>query len=271
MKDLIRKYLPVGSLIFGMVIFITTMPAFAAASASATRDITTLTLAPGDSTNVTIIITNDIDQALSLHENIPSGWSLTRVSDDASSYKSSTNEWVWFAVPAGGTKIVIYNLTVPGGAAGGDYTISGTISNASGVNDISGSGRIAVLSTASTVTSTATATTTGTSTATATTTGTSMATSTTTSIVTTGGGSSNINLPAYTSTGTAIRTATATATPVAEETEGQATTARVTETSEETAKPISAPAAKTPGFGAFITVFAISMLVFNIRNHKNRR
>jgi hypothetical protein len=144
MKELIRKYLPVltGSLI--LVMLITTIPAFAAASASATRDIQTITLAPGASTNVTVTITNVVSQALSLHEIIPSGWTLTRVSDDANSYKSSTNEWVWFSVSAGATKTVIYSLTVPSNATLGEYNITGTISNASATFDVSGESMITV-------------------------------------------------------------------------------------------------------------------------------
>jgi len=104
-------------------------------SASAVRDIEKQTLAPGESTNVTVIITNNVSQPLSLDEDIPEGWSLTRVSDDADAYKPSTNEWVWFSVGAGETKTVIYRLTVPDNASEGDYSIVGRISNASGVID----------------------------------------------------------------------------------------------------------------------------------------
>ena len=104
-------------------------------SASATRDIEKQTLAPGKSTNIAVTISNNVTQALSLAEDIPAGWSLTRVSDDADQFKPSTNEWVWFSVGAGVTKTVIYSLTVPGGATAGDYSITGTISNASGVID----------------------------------------------------------------------------------------------------------------------------------------
>ena len=113
-----------------------TVPVFSqSATAIAIRDIDKQTLAPGESTNVTVTITNNVAQSLSLDEDIPEGWSLTRVSDDANAYKPSTNEWVWFSVGAGETKTVIYRLTVPDNASEGDYSIVGRISNASGVID----------------------------------------------------------------------------------------------------------------------------------------
>ena len=113
-----------------------TVPVFSqSATAIAIRDIEKQTLAPGGSTNVTVTITNNVAQPLSLDEDIPEGWSLTRVSDDADAYKPSTNEWVWFSVGAGETKTVIYRLTVPDNASEGDYSIVGRISNASGVID----------------------------------------------------------------------------------------------------------------------------------------
>jgi len=146
MNESIRKYLPVltGSLIFSLLILLTTMPTFAAASASATRDIQTELLTPGNSTNVTVTITNDLNQALSLKENIPSGWTLTRVSDGADSYKASTHEWVWFSVAAGSTKTVIYTLTVPSNATLQEYNITGFISNATESLDVGGETSITV-------------------------------------------------------------------------------------------------------------------------------
>ena len=104
-----------------------------AQSASAICDTDKQILKSGESTNITITISNNIGQALSLDVDIPAGWNLTRVSDDADKFKPSTNEWVWFSVGAGETKTVIYNLEVPSDATAGDYPISGKISNASGV------------------------------------------------------------------------------------------------------------------------------------------
>ena len=131
-----RVILPLAALsvIALVVTAIMTVPVFSQ-SATAVRDIEKQTLAPGESTNVTVTITNNVAQSLSLDEDIPEGWSLTRVSDDADAYKPSTNEWVWFSVGAGETKTVIYRLTVPDNASEGNYSIVGRISNASGVID----------------------------------------------------------------------------------------------------------------------------------------
>jgi len=131
-----RVILPLAALsvIALVVTAIITVPVFSQ-SATAVRDIEKQTLAPGKSTNVTVIITNNVAQSLSLDEDIPEGWNLTRVSDDADAYKPSTNEWVWFSVNAGETKTVIYRLTVPDNASEGNYSIVGRISNASGVID----------------------------------------------------------------------------------------------------------------------------------------
>ena len=123
-------------LIIFSVMTIVTVPAVTAQSASATRDIQTQTLAPGESTTVTVTITNSISQALALDEDIPAGWTLTRGTDDAATFKPETNEWVWFSVAAGVTKTVTYTLTVPSDATEGYYQISGNISNATGVIDM---------------------------------------------------------------------------------------------------------------------------------------
>ena len=134
-----------GLLIIFSVMAIATVPAFAAQSAYANRDIETQTLAPGDSTTVTVTITNNVSQSLSLDEDIPVGWTLTRGTDDAATFNPTTHEWVWFSVAAGATKTVTYSLTVASDATAGDYTISGTISNASGVIDtVKGEETIAV-------------------------------------------------------------------------------------------------------------------------------
>ena len=133
-----------GLLIFFSVMAMATVPVLAQ-SASATRDIEVQTLAPGQSTNITVTITNNVSQGLSLDEDIPAGWNLTQVSDDANKFKNSTNEWVWFSVGAGVTKTVIYNLEVPSDAIEDNYNIAGVISNASGeIDTVKGEGEITV-------------------------------------------------------------------------------------------------------------------------------
>ncbi len=79
MNKTIKKISPAlaGLLIIFSVMTIVTVPAIAAQPASATRDIQTQTLAPDDSTSITVTITNNITQSLSLDEDIPAGWTLS--------------------------------------------------------------------------------------------------------------------------------------------------------------------------------------------------
>jgi endonuclease/exonuclease/phosphatase family metal-dependent hydrolase len=100
---------------------------------NAVRIIEKESLNPGESTNITVDISSNVSQTLSLHEIIPAGWNLRRISDDADAFKSSTNEWIWFNVSPGINKTVIYRLTAQDNASIGTYHINGTISSASGV------------------------------------------------------------------------------------------------------------------------------------------
>ena len=93
-------------------------------------------LSPGESTNITIIISGNMNKALALQEVIPAGWNLTRISDDADSLKSSTNEWIWFNLSPGINKTVTYAITTPSDAANATYYINGTISTSSGMISI---------------------------------------------------------------------------------------------------------------------------------------
>jgi len=136
-----KKYIAVA--IF--LIFLSSGISHAQPSASGVRDIEAQNIKAGQSTNITITISNTISQALSLQEKPPSGFTLTRISDDANSFRASTNEWVWFNAREGEIKTIRYSLTVPAGAAPGTYSIEGSISNSSGIiTDIADSS-IAVL------------------------------------------------------------------------------------------------------------------------------
>lgn len=100
------------------------------AGTTASRTIENGVLADGNSTNVTVVISNNVTQALSLKETIPPGWVLTRGIDDADQFKASTNEWLWLTVTGGATKTVKYGITVPVGTVPGMYNISGAVSTA---------------------------------------------------------------------------------------------------------------------------------------------
>jgi hypothetical protein len=99
----------------------------------ALRTIEKESLRIGESTNITVDLSSNINQTLALREIIPSGWNLTRVTDDADAFKSRTNEWIWFSVNPESHKTVIYRLTAPDNASIGTYHINGTIISESGV------------------------------------------------------------------------------------------------------------------------------------------
>jgi plastocyanin len=113
----------------------------------AVRIIEKESLRMGESTNITVDISSNMSQALALHEIIPAGWNLTRISDDADAFKNSTSESIWFNVSPGINKTVIYRLTAPDNASIGTYHINGTISSASGVIATVGGNNIIILDT----------------------------------------------------------------------------------------------------------------------------
>ncbi|CAG0979495.1 hypothetical protein METP1_01691 [Methanosarcinales archaeon] len=100
---------------------------------NATRQIEKESLRQGESTNITIRISSNMNKALALQELIPRGWNLTRISGDADAFNSRTSEWIWFNVSPGINKTVIYRLTAQDNASIGTYHINGTISSKSGV------------------------------------------------------------------------------------------------------------------------------------------
>lgn len=110
---------------------------------SADRTIEKNALAPGSETNVTVIIKNDITQptSIALKESIPPGWSLTRISDNADTFKTDTNEWIWFAKNSTDVK---YKINIPSGTAPGTYVISGTIITSNNTTNVAGDNTIKV-------------------------------------------------------------------------------------------------------------------------------
>jgi hypothetical protein len=114
------------------------------AAVSADRTIDNNTLMAGSGTIVTVVIQNDIIQAIDLQETIPPGFVLTKISDDANQFKSSTNEWIWITVANNATKTVKYKITVPSGAVAGTYDIKGTILTNGNTTSVTGDGIITV-------------------------------------------------------------------------------------------------------------------------------
>lgn len=106
---------------------------------NATRKIDMQSLSPGEATDITVSISSNTTQALALQEVIPEGWNLTRISDDADSFRDgSINEWIWINVTAGVDKTVVYKLTASTDANTGTFSINGTVTNADGVVTIVG-------------------------------------------------------------------------------------------------------------------------------------
>lgn len=102
------------------------------AAISAVRTIEKNVLAHGNGTFVTVYIKNDNATPLDLlKESIPSGWVITRISDDAIAFKDG--EWVWSpTVGNNSDKTVKYGINVPSGTTPGSYNIDGYVS--AGVN-----------------------------------------------------------------------------------------------------------------------------------------
>lgn len=133
-----------------MVILIFMMSAYVGqAAVSAGRTIDSNMLTAGSGTNVTVVIQNDITQALALQETIPPGFVITRISDDADDFRASTGEWIWITVTNNATKTVKYKITVPPGTAAGIYGIKGNISTTGNTKNVAGDYTITVTSSGS--------------------------------------------------------------------------------------------------------------------------
>jgi len=115
-------------------------------TADASRTIDPKVVQLGEQVGITVVFQNllNVSKAFALKEVIPAGWGFTRGTDDADQFKNSTKEWVWFTVGAGANKTVTYNLTVPIGAALGDYVINGTVTGNGTENLVGGDTTITV-------------------------------------------------------------------------------------------------------------------------------
>jgi PGF-pre-PGF domain-containing protein len=113
----------------------TAFPA-SAAGIGASREISAGTVYAGGTFTVTVHIKADQHvEALKLDENLPDGWNLSQMGNngaifqDISTYKESTQEWIWVEnLSAGEEKTVMYEVTVPSTSRPGTSKISGTIS-----------------------------------------------------------------------------------------------------------------------------------------------
>lgn len=83
------------------------------ASALAYREIGTNRVQPGGSFTLEAAVHSCIDQDLKFHEEIPHGWKVRRISDDATGFDSSSNTWSWESVEANSIHKLRYRIEVP--------------------------------------------------------------------------------------------------------------------------------------------------------------
>ncbi|WP_094228422.1 outer membrane protein assembly factor BamB family protein [Methanolobus psychrotolerans] len=118
-------------LVIMLFTFIMLTSAAQADKITAVRTITADSVEPGETFQVTVVITCGDEDMISgaLDEDVPSGWVVEKVQNDGWSFNS--NEISWLAgldyIYSGETKTIIYNITVPADEGGGDYLISGLI------------------------------------------------------------------------------------------------------------------------------------------------
>ncbi len=105
--------------------------------ASVTREINTYlhvdkTL-PGETFRVTVKIEINMDlNGLGLDEDLPEGWTVTPVENAEATYHEKAIQWLFVGkIPAGTTKTVIYDVTVPANTALKIYNLTGKINSAS--------------------------------------------------------------------------------------------------------------------------------------------
>ena len=159
MKSNIKKKSTYGISILILVIILIMIPTGMAA-VTVERTIKNSTLTAGNSTNVTVAITNDGTQrSLSLLETIPSGWTMTDATNDADTNKITNNigEWVWFKIDPGSPHLVIYTITVPSSATDGVYNINGSMMT-DNITSATGESTITVINNVATPTPTPTPT-----------------------------------------------------------------------------------------------------------------
>ena len=113
----------------------TVLPA-SAAGITASREISAGKVNAGETFTVTVHIKADQHvEALTLDENLPDGWQLSRVGNDGaafqdiSTFKESTLEWIWVDnVSKGEEKTIVYDVAVPSTSRLGISKISGRVS-----------------------------------------------------------------------------------------------------------------------------------------------
>jgi len=107
---------------------ITVLPS-AEAGATAVRSIDPDRTVPGGTVTVQVVITAQQDlNGFILHEDPPAGWTVTTVDDAGATFEAEEVKWLWTeTLPAGSSKTVVYQLTVPDEEPLGDYSVYGDV------------------------------------------------------------------------------------------------------------------------------------------------
>jgi hypothetical protein len=121
--------------LFGvMVLFFCILTSTAAATdkITAVRTIGTASVNPGETFQVTVVLTGGDEDLISiaLDEDLPDGWVVETVQDDGFSYRAVEQQWLLGTATlyAGGSRTIIYDVTVPVDECGDNYIIPGSVS-----------------------------------------------------------------------------------------------------------------------------------------------
>ncbi len=117
-------------LVFIILLILLSSPALAANEVTVSRTISEDTVNPGDTFTVTIkLTTNQELLALSLKENIPTGWEISERNSGRFTYSPGNSQWIWSDtasnITSGTSASITYDVTVPESATAGTYSITG--------------------------------------------------------------------------------------------------------------------------------------------------
>jgi hypothetical protein len=129
-----------------LLMLIFSLIGFATQEATASRSISPDSVLPGGTFRVTVGITVNVDlTGLGLDENVPGGWAVTPVNNGGGTYCASETSWLWVMPTAGYSTTVVYDVTVPGGAAPGSYPITGVVKATTFSYTVGGENSVTVL------------------------------------------------------------------------------------------------------------------------------
>ncbi|MBC7086350.1 MAG: PGF-pre-PGF domain-containing protein [Methanomethylovorans sp.] len=129
-KNNYSSYITLGMVCF-IVLILFSIPALAANEVIVSRTISKDTINPGDTFRVTVSLTTKQElSTLELQERIPKGWLVREINSGKFRYHPDDIKWTWkenTSIMADTSASITYMVTVPESAAGGIYTITGTI------------------------------------------------------------------------------------------------------------------------------------------------